>query len=186
MIKQAGSLIAFLKYTSELAKGNLEPDLAIGGKSSIAKLAENINHLKHGVKTSKKEQAKSERLKTELITNVSHDLRTPLTSIITYTELLKSKELGEEEREAYIGIIDRKSKRLKVLIDDLFEASKIASGNIELVKKQVDMVQLLEQALGEYDEQMNQSSLQFRIFYTEGTGICSCRWTKKFGACSII
>ncbi|GIN40152.1 sensor histidine kinase [Heyndrickxia oleronia] len=163
VIKQAGSFNRILKYTSELAKGNLEPDLAIGGKSSIAKLAENINHLKHGVKTSKKEQAKSERLKTELITNVSHDLRTPLTSIITYTELLKSKELGEEEREAYIGIIDRKSKRLKVLIDDLFEASKIASGNIELVKKQVDMVQLLEQALGEYDEQMNQSSLQFRI-----------------------
>ncbi|MDS8792132.1 histidine kinase dimerization/phospho-acceptor domain-containing protein, partial [Streptococcus pneumoniae] len=77
-------------------------------------------------------QAKSERLKTELITNVSHDLRTPLTSIITYTDLLKNEDLGNEERRKYVDILDRKSERLKVLIEDLFEVSKMASGNAEL------------------------------------------------------
>ncbi|MGE8204842.1 histidine kinase dimerization/phospho-acceptor domain-containing protein [Heyndrickxia sp. NPDC080065] len=163
IVKRAGYFNRILKNTSELAQGNLEPDLKIIGRSPLADLAGNINQLKHGVKTSKKEQAKSERLKTELITNVSHDLRTPLTSIITYTELLKSKGLSEDERTAYVEIIDRKSKRLKVLIDDLFEASKMASGSIELVKKKVDMIQLLEQALAEYDETIKQSTLQFRI-----------------------
>jgi signal transduction histidine kinase len=102
-------------------------------------------------------------LKTELITNVSHDLRTPLTSIITYTELLKTPDLTEEDREAYVQIIDRKSKRLKVLIDDLFEASKMVSGSIELAKEKVDLVQLLQQALAEHNETIGESTLQFRV-----------------------
>ena len=127
------------------------------------RLARNINTLKYGVKTSKKVAVKSERLKTELITNVSHDLRTPLTSIITYTELLKTPDLPNEDREAYIQIIDRKSKRLKVLIDDLFEVSKMASGNMELVKERADLVQLLQQSLAEHDEAIQKSGLQFRI-----------------------
>jgi signal transduction histidine kinase len=119
--------------------------------------------LKQGVKTSLSEQAKSERLKTELITNVSHDLRTPLTSIITYTEILKSGEVSGEDRSAYLEIIDRKSKRLKVLIDDLFEVSKMASGNIELRKEKVDLVQLLQQALAEHDNAIGESNLHFRV-----------------------
>ncbi|MGE6257703.1 histidine kinase dimerization/phospho-acceptor domain-containing protein [Heyndrickxia sporothermodurans] len=167
IVKRAGYFNRILENTSELAKGNLEPDLLIVGRSPLAELAGNINRLKHGVKTSKKEQAKSERLKTELITNVSHDLRTPLTSIITYTELLKNPSLGEEEKSAYVEIIDRKSKRLKVLIDDLFEASKMASGNIDLVLEKVDINQLLKQALAEYDELISQSTLQFRVSLLE-------------------
>jgi signal transduction histidine kinase len=146
-----------------LADGNLEPDLEIKGKSVLAKMAGHINTMKYGVRTSQRAQAKSERLKTELITNVSHDLRTPLTSIMTYSELLKNPELTEDERLSYIEIIDRKSKRLKVLIDDLFEASKMASGNIELVKEKVDLVQLLQQALAEYNEAIQASSIQFRV-----------------------
>lgn len=163
IMKRTGYFNRIVKNTSELARGNFEPDLPVTGKSVLAKLAENINTLKYGVKASQKEQAKSERLKTELITNVSHDLRTPLTSIITYSELLKTPGLGEEERDSYIEIIDRKSKRLKVLIDDLFEASKMASGNIELLKEKVDLAQLLEQALAEYDEKIAESTLQFRV-----------------------
>ncbi|KEF38783.1 signal transduction histidine kinase [Schinkia azotoformans MEV2011] len=163
LLKRIGYFNRIVKNTSELASGNFEPDLPIVGKSVLAKLAGNINTLKYGVKASQKEQAKSERLKTELITNVSHDLRTPLTSIITYTELLKTPDLGEDERDSYLEIIDRKSKRLKVLIDDLFEASKMASGNIELIKEKVDLVQLLEQALAEYNEKIDESTLQFRV-----------------------
>ncbi|HWO97524.1 MAG TPA: histidine kinase dimerization/phospho-acceptor domain-containing protein [Bacillus sp. (in: firmicutes)] len=163
ILKYTGYFNQIIHHAGELARGNLEPDLPVKGKSVLALLANHINILKHGVKTSQKEQAKSERLKTELITNVSHDLRTPLTSIITYTELLKTAELTEEDRNAYIQIIDRKSKRLKILIDDLFEASKMASGNIELVKEKVDLNQLLQQALAEHNETINESTLQFRV-----------------------
>ncbi|HHW38067.1 MAG TPA: HAMP domain-containing histidine kinase [Bacillales bacterium] len=163
ILKRIGYFNRIVRNTSELAAGNFEPDLPIVGKSVLAKLAGNINTLKYGVKASQKEQAKSERLKTELITNVSHDLRTPLTSIITYTELLKTPNLGADERDSYLEIIDRKSKRLKVLIDDLFEVSKMASGNIELIKEKVDLAQLLEQALAEYNEKISESTLQFRV-----------------------
>ncbi|OZI13212.1 sensor histidine kinase [Bacillaceae bacterium SAS-127] len=151
------------QHTERVSSGYPEPDLPVQGKSVFSKMAENMNQLKQGVKVSQREQAKSERLKTELITNVSHDLRTPLTSIISYTELLKTPDLAEEERAAYTEIIDRKSKRLKVLIDDLFEASKMASGNAELVKEKADLVQLLQQALAEYSETIDDSDLHFRV-----------------------
>lgn len=161
--RRIGYLNRIVQNTTGLARGNIEPELTVKGKSALATLAGNVNALKQGVEISQASQAKSERFKTELITNVSHDLRTPLTSIITYTELLKTPELSNENREAYIQIIDQKSKRLKVLIDDLFEASKMASGSIALAKEQVDMTQLLQQALAESDEMISQSTLQFRV-----------------------
>ncbi|MGM0883724.1 MAG: sensor histidine kinase [Bacillota bacterium] len=167
LINRIGYFNRIVIKTNELAFGNLGQDLPVSGKSVLATLAGNINVLKQGVKTLQNEQAKSERLKTELITNVSHDLRTPLTSIITYTELLKKEDVSSEDRIAYVEIIDRKSKRLKVLIDDLFEVSKMASGNVELTKEKVDLIQLLQQALAEYDNTINDSSLHFRITNTE-------------------
>lgn len=163
IIRRTGSFNKIITNTKALANGRFEPDLEIKGKSVIAKLAEDINKMKYGVKTSQTAQAKSERLKTELITNVSHDLRTPLTSIITYTELLKNPDITEDERNTYIEVIDRKSQRLKVLIDDLFEASKMASGTIELAKQKVDIVQLLQQSLAEYNETIQASQVQFRV-----------------------
>ncbi|MBT2687218.1 GHKL domain-containing protein [Bacillus sp. ISL-47] len=163
LVKRIGYFNRIVETTSELASGHLGQDLPITGNNVLAALAGNINILKQGVKTSLSEQAKSERLKTELITNVSHDLRTPLTSIITYTELLKSGEVSGEDRSAYLEIIDRKSKRLKVLIDDLFEVSKMASGNIELRMEKVDLVQLLQQALAEHDSAITESNLHFRV-----------------------
>jgi signal transduction histidine kinase len=163
IIKRTGYFNQILANAASLAKGEFKPDLNIIGRSVFAQLAVDMNQMKSGVKTSQKAQAKSERLKTELITNVSHDLRTPLTSIITYSQLLKNSELSEDERNSYIEIIDRKSKRLKVLIDDLFEASKMASGAIELTKAKVDIVQLLQQSLAEYNETMEDSHVQFRV-----------------------
>lgn len=163
LVGQIGYFNRIVAKINDLVNGKLGQDLDVTGNSVFAKLASNINLLKSGFKSSQNEQAKSERLKTELITNVSHDLRTPLTSIITYTELLKSEEISSDDRKAYVEIIDRKSQRLKVLIDDLFEVSKMASGNIKLVLEKVDLVQLLQQALAEYDDAINHSSLQFRV-----------------------
>jgi len=163
LVKTTNSLNELVVYTNDIMSGQKVNDLAIKNSSELATLADNINTLKNGVIISQNAQAKSERLKTELITNVSHDLRTPLTSIINYTELLKNKNLSEEEKEGYVAIIDRKSQRLKVLIDDLFEVSKMVSGNVELKKEKVDLVQLLQQALGEYDENIRASTLDFRV-----------------------
>ena len=156
-----------VKTMESLAEGKYAEDLPVKGKSVFAQLARNVNTLKHGVRISKHEQVKSERLKTELITNVSHDLRTPLTSIITYTDLLKVDNLTEDERRSYIEIIDRKSKRLKVLIEDLFEASKMATGNVELNKTKVEIVQLLQQAMAEHEEKMAQTDLHFRVTHDD-------------------
>lgn len=163
LVKNAKSLGQLVLYTKEIRSGRKVSDLDIKASSELSALAKTINTLKNGVIYSQNAQEKSERLKTELITNVSHDLRTPLTSIINYTELMKNKNLSEEEKEGYLGIIDRKSQRLKVLIDDLFEVSKMVSGNVELKKEKIDLVQLLQQALGEYDETIKATTLDFRV-----------------------
>ncbi|MET4563408.1 signal transduction histidine kinase [Lysinibacillus parviboronicapiens] len=162
-LSRMGYLNRIMKDTKDMADGRLNRDVKIKGKSPLAKHAENLNHLREGVRTSMHEQAKSERLKTELITNVSHDLRTPLTSIITYTDLLKKSDITDEERKQYIHILDKKSERLKVLIEDLFEVSKMASGNIELHRSRVDLTQLVQQAVGEHEEDLVQARLDLRM-----------------------
>ncbi|MDZ5472265.1 MFS domain-containing histidine kinase [Bacillus sp. 31A1R] len=164
LLKRIGYLNQIMVSTKEMTAGNLEVTIPVDeGYSPLSSFAADINTLKSGVITSRNEQLKSERLKTELITNVSHDLRTPLTSLIAYTELLKKPNLDEGERNSYIDVIDRKSKKLKVLIEDLFEVSKMVSGNMELNKAQVDLSQLLEQALAEHEEQIMDTHLIFRV-----------------------
>ncbi|PIC63787.1 hypothetical protein CSV79_10125 [Sporosarcina sp. P13] len=151
-----------LAATNDMAAGHLTQAIPVKGKSSLAKHATNLNNLREGVRVSINEQAKSERLKSELITNVSHDLRTPLTSIITYTDLLKNENLSAEERGKYVAILDSKSQRLKTLIEDLFEVSKMASGNMELVRQRVDLNQLMQQALAEHAEEFLKQDLYIR------------------------
>ncbi len=161
--KRMGYLNRVMKQTEDMAAGRLTSAIEVKGKSPIAKHAENLNDLRRGVEQSVKERAKSERLKTELITNVSHDLRTPLTSIITYTDLLKNTDLTEEERQKYVDILDKKSAKLKTLIEDLFEVSKMASGNIEILKQRVDLAQMLQQAVGEHEEDFKAAGLDLRV-----------------------
>lgn len=163
IVNRVGYFNRIAAQASAAARGQLENDLPVKGHATLARLAGDINRLKNGVRSSQKARDKSERLRTELITNVSHDLRTPLTSVMTYTELLKKKGISEEERDSYIQIIDRKSRRLKHLIDDLFEATKMASGNVSLNKERVDLVELLQQALAEYDEAIHASTLTFKV-----------------------
>lgn len=163
LLSRMAYLNRIIGKTEEMVKGNDGSEIKVKGKSPIAKLASNVNELRGRVQTSQIEQVKSERLKTELITNVSHDLRTPLTSIITYTDLLKNPDITEEERASYIAILDKKSLRLKTLIEDLFEVSKMASGNIELDKRKVDLTQLLQQAVAEHQEDIDKSGLDYRV-----------------------
>ena len=166
-MRRMGYLNRIMKQTEDMAHGRLTETIKVKGKSPLARHAENLNGLREGVRTSLNEQAKSERLKTELITNVSHDLRTPLTSIITYTDLLKNPNLTVEERTKYIEILDAKSNRLKTLIEDLFEVSKMASGNIEISKQRIDLAQLLQQAAGEHEEDFATANLDLRVAISE-------------------
>ena len=144
---------------SKMANNEITSEIYVKGNSLIAN---NVNAVREGLALSKQKQSNSERLKTELITNVSHDLRTPLTSVLNYVDLAKRSDITEEERQEYLQIIDNKSKRLKVLIDDLFEASKMASGAVELNKEQVDLVALMYQALAEYEDRFEDQKLIVR------------------------
>ncbi|MEK4082508.1 sensor histidine kinase [Psychrobacillus sp. FSL K6-1415] len=163
LLSRMSYLNRIIVKTEEMARGVIGNEIEVRGKSPIAEHAANLNGLRERIKSSHSEQAKSERLKTELITNVSHDLRTPLTSIITYTDLLKNPSITDEERASYIAILDKKSMRLKTLIEDLFEVSKMTTGNIELDKRKVDLTQLLQQAIAEHQEDINKSGLEYRV-----------------------
>lgn len=163
IIKNVGYLNKILNGTEEISSGNLNYSIEEKGKGHMSQLAHNINNMRSSFKNSLESEMKSERFKSELITNVSHDLRTPLTSIINYINLLKKEDLSKEEIDGYISVVDRKAQRLKVLIDDLFEASKMASGAVELDIEKVDIVSLLNQAVGELDEKIKNSSLTFRV-----------------------
>lgn len=105
------------------------------------------------------EEVKSQKMKTELISNVSHDLKTPLTSIITYIDLLKNDNITDEERKSYIDTIDNKSQRLKFLIEDLFEVSKATSGNIKLNPVNVDIIELIRQIEIELSDKLDNAKV---------------------------
>ena len=150
-----------LHATEQIAEGNFKISLdeELGMFEPIGASLEKVQQ---GFEKAVIEEAKSQNMKTELITNVSHDLKTPLTAIITYVDLLKKEDISEEERRSYIETLDQKSQRLKVLIEDLFEVSKAHSGNVKMNFVDVDVVSLLKQVRSEMDEQIRNSDLQFR------------------------
>lgn len=124
------------------------------------KLAESVNSIGVGIRKAVETSMKDEKLKTDLITNVSHDIKTPLTSIITYVDLLKRIHINDPKALGYIEVLDSKSQRLKQLIDDLVEASKISSGNISIEINTINFVELVRQAIGEFDEKFSSCNLQ--------------------------
>jgi len=163
----------------QLAKGNFDVTLPedMGILSSFAK---NLNRIKEGFKVAVEQEVKSQNMKAQLISNVSHDLKTPLTSIITYVDLLKQEDLDPDTRKEYIDILDKKSKRLQVLIEDLFEASKASTGNIELNLENLDVIALLRQTLGEMEEKINQTTLKIRTNLPEHKIICNLDGARTF------
>lgn len=129
-------------------------------KGANLKLAESVNSIGVGIRNAVESSMKDEKLKTDLITNVSHDIKTPLTSIITYVDLLKRENITDQRIQGYIDILDSKSQRLKQLIDDLVEASKISSGNISIQLDTINFAELVKQAIGEFGEKFEASNLQ--------------------------
>ena len=162
LLRRAVVIDRIIKGTNAITSGNLDYTMEATGDVNYKIIAENINSMKESFKKSVDDQVRSERMKTELITNVSHDLRTPLTSIINYVSLLKKGGISKEDTQKYIEVLDQKSQRLRILIEDLFEASKVSSGSIELFIEKVDITSLLRQALGEFDEKINKSPLTFK------------------------
>ena len=129
-------------------------------KGDNKKLAQAVNTIGEGLHHAVDESMKNERLQSDLITNVSHDIKTPLTSIINYVDLLKREDLQNERAQNYIAVLDSKSQRLKQLAEDLVEASKISSGNISLNMERINLVELVHQTDGEFAERFAQRDLQ--------------------------
>lgn len=149
-----------LQATNQLAEGNLDTPIA-ADMGIFNPIGEELKKIQNGFKKAVDEEVKSERMKTELITNVSHDLKTPLTAIITYTDLVKN-ETDEEKRKEYISVLEKKSLRLKVLIEDLFEISKATSKNVTMNYMKVDIIDLLKQVGLECDSKIKEANLEFR------------------------
>ena len=152
---------AVLNVTKEMAEGNLKTEVPTD-LGVFAEFGEELAKVQSGFAKAVSEEAKSQNMKTELITNVSHDLKTPLTAIITYVDLLKNEDITEEERKEYVETLDKKSQRLKVLIEDLFEVSKASSKNITLYCTDIDLVNLLKQVCLENEDKIIESTLDFR------------------------
>ncbi len=163
-MKKVKSFNRIKEGVEQIKNGDLHHRIEVDGKGEFSQLAANINSITDGLKESVDSEIKSERLKTELITNVSHDIRTPLTSIITYVDLLKIENDPELIAE-YIDVLDQKSKRLKLLTDDLFEAAKASSGSIPVQLERIDILSLLTQGIGEMGEKIEASSLDFKLAY---------------------
>lgn len=148
-----------------IANGDLKTEIP-ADTGLFEPVAESLQKIQDGFGKVVEEEVKSQRMKTELITNVSHDLKTPLTAIITYVDLLKKEEDPGKQKE-YVEVLEKKSQRLKVLIEDLFEISKAGSGNVKLELMDVDVVNLFKQVKLELEDKIKKADLDFRCSYPE-------------------
>ena len=152
---------ALLDGAARMADGNLSQPLE-GEMGLLNELRDEMNEVQRGFARAVEEEVRSRNMKTELITNVSHDLKTPLTAIITYVDLLRDPNLDPATRQSYVETLDRKSQRLKRLIEDLFEVSKAASGNVVLEMQPMDLTALLKQVQFELEDTTAASGVDFR------------------------
>lgn len=161
MIRQAQGEQRIRDLTQILASGNLDVSMPNGKHLATEReILDNINHLSDGLQKAVEKSIYDERMKAELITNVSHDIKTPLTSIISYVDLIKRENVDNENVKHYIEILDRKSQRLKQLTEDLVEVSKLTTGNVELERVPIDFGELLRQTIGEFEDRFSIQKLQ--------------------------
>ena len=141
--------------------GELARPLELPRDHDLSQAADDLNHIQQGLQAAMEERTRSERMKVELVTNVSHDLKTPLTSIISYAELLEQEHLEPPAGE-YVTILSQKAQRLKGMVQDVFEVSKAASGQLPVSLKRLDLARLLRQTLADMDQPIQESGLQLR------------------------
>ena len=161
---------ALAQQVENIRRGVLNESFELSEGSPLQPVSDNLEKIREGVSHQVEEQLKSEKLKIELITNVSHDLKTPITSLINYSDLLTKAEIQPEYARDYVRIITQKSVRLKNLIQDLFEISKAASGNLQMDLRKLEINGLLMQTLAELDEKIEASTLEFKIQYLDTPG----------------
>ena len=159
LMKNINEVARISRESSEIVKGNYKKNIEKKG-GLYDGIVDNFNNIGENLDLAIEDAVKSERLKTELITNVSHDLKTPLTSIINYSDLLSKNDNTEDEVKEYSKIINEKSNKLKVLIEDLFEVSKATSNNIELNKQELDFNSLVKQSIGEWEDKIAEKNLE--------------------------
>ena len=151
-----------------LRTGDMSSPLELPKNSDLRRLADNLNSIRDGLRQLVEEQTVSEKNKLALITNVSHDLKTPLTSIINYIDLLKIPDLSEAERKEYLSILDTKAHRLSTLVEDLFTVSKASSGALKANIEVLDLAGLLNQTLGEQVDLLEEAPLDFKVTIPPG------------------
>lgn len=157
-----------LKGLKEISSGNLQykiPLEKLSGEDKV--MAEYINNVGSGLDAAVENSVKNERMKTELITNVSHDLKTPLTSIISYIDLLKRENFTDPKICEYLDILEAKAARLKVLTEDVVEASKASTGNLTLNMTEIDFVEMLHQVIGEFEERFQEHQLTMMVHFPD-------------------
>lgn len=148
-------------------EGKLTGELVLSEDTDLREAADSLNQIQKGMETALREQVKSERMKVELVTNVSHDIKTPLTSIISYVELLRQEENLPQHVKEYVQILGEKSERLRNIVQDVFEISKAASGQLSIQMETLDMGKLLRQTLADMNDQISQSTLVMRTAIPE-------------------
>lgn len=164
LIRLAIDLGVILEGAKLMQEGDMNLKLPVDELTpAIQELGEYINNISSGLWVAVEERTKSERFKAELITNVSHDIKTPLTSIINYVDLLKKEPIDNPKAQEYLGILENKSWRLKTLIEDLVEASKASSGAIKMNPQKINLVELMKQAAGEFDDRFHENQLELVI-----------------------
>ncbi len=159
-LKQGGKRIASGDYSTPIDTSKMFWE--------FRKHGDNLNNVSEGISVAVDEKMKSERFRTELITNVSHDIKTPLTSIINYVDLLKKEEINNPQAQEYMEVLDRQSTRLKKLIEDLIEASKASTGNLPVTLEEFDANVLLTQVVGEFKERLEAKELELVVSSCEG------------------
>lgn len=172
IIRKADGLDLIMDGLKKISDGELQYKIktdTLTGKQKV--MAEYINNIGGGLDAAVENSLKKERMQTELITNVSHDLKTPLTSIINYVDLMKRENPTDPKIQEYLRILDEKSQRLKVLTEDVVEASKASTGNIKLEMNDIDFVEMVQQVIGEFEEKFQEKNLTMMVHFTDEPSI---------------
>ena len=167
-IRKADGQDLIMDGLKKISDGELQYKIktdTLTGKQKV--MAEYINNIGGGLDAAVENSLKKERMQTELITNVSHDLKTPLTSIINYVDLMKRENPTDPKVQEYLRVLDEKSQRLKVLTEDVVEASKASTGNIKLDMNDIDFIEMVQQVIGEFEEKFQEKNLTMMVHFTD-------------------